>query len=131
MVDLRTHDRIDTTLCGSPVETGAGSSTVEMTVTPAMAVDARGLAHGGFVFGLADHAAMIAVNHPTVVLAAAEVKFLKPVSAGDLLVATANVTAETGRRRAVTVTVRRGGEPVFEGSFSCAVLERHILEGKS
>jgi acyl-coenzyme A thioesterase PaaI-like protein len=44
-----------------------------------MAADQRGLVHGGFTFGLADYAAMVAVNDPNVVLGAAEVRFLAPV----------------------------------------------------
>ena len=52
-----------------------------------MAADGSGLAHGGFIFGLADYAAMIAVNHPNVVLGAAEVRFLKPVVSGETVVA--------------------------------------------
>jgi acyl-coenzyme A thioesterase PaaI-like protein len=48
-----------------------------------MVVDAHGLVHGGFVFGLADYAAMLAVNDPNVVLGAAEARFLKPVRRGD------------------------------------------------
>ena len=128
MIEIRTHDKIDTSLCGIPVETGPGISIVEMAATHQMAVDSSGLVHGGFLFNLADHAAMIAVNHPNVVLAGAEVKFMKPVVTGDRLVAEARVTGETGRRRTVDVTVRRGEEPVFEGTFACAVLEKHVLE---
>lgn len=128
MTDIRTHDRIDRSLCGSPIKTGPGTSCIEMTVLPSMAVDAHGLAHGGFIFGLADHAAMIAVNHPNVVLAGSEVKFLKPARTGDRLIAEAEVTQETGRRRIVRVTVTRGSELMFEGIFTCAVLDRHVLE---
>jgi uncharacterized protein (TIGR00369 family) len=128
MIDIRTHDKIDTSLCGVPVETGPGSATVQMSASDLMAVDARGLVHGGFLFSLADHAAMIAVNHPNVVLAGAEVKFLKPVAAGDLLIARASVAGETGRRRTVNVTVLRDKETVFEGTFTCAILEKHVLE---
>ena len=47
-----------------------------------MAADGRGLVHGGFTFGLADFAAMCAVNDPNVVLGAATCKFLAPVQVG-------------------------------------------------
>ena len=128
MIEIRTHDTIDTALCGVPVETGPGTAKVEMIASGVMAVDSTGLVHGGFLFSLADHAAMIAVNQPTVVLAGAEVKFLKPVVTGDRLIAEARVTGETGRRRTVSVVVLQGEEPVFQGTFACAVLERHVLE---
>jgi acyl-coenzyme A thioesterase PaaI-like protein len=93
-----------------------------------MQVDASGLVHGGFVFGLADYAAMIAVNHPNVVLGAANVKFLKPVVVADVVQATATVREEKGKKRVVAVQVLRKDEPVFEGEFICFVLDRHVLD---
>ena len=63
-----------------------------MTTTNAMAADDIGLVHGGFIFGMADYAAMLAVNDPNVVLGAADVKFLKPVSVQETVVAEARVS---------------------------------------
>lgn len=48
-----------------------------------MKVDSHGLIHGGFLFGAADYASMLAVNDPNVVLASAEVRFLRPLKSGD------------------------------------------------
>jgi uncharacterized protein (TIGR00369 family) len=103
-------------------------SRVELTATPEMQVDASGLVHGGFIFGLADYAAMIAVNHPNVVLGAANVKFLKPVVVADVVQARATVREEKGKKRVVAVQVLRKNEPVFEGEFICFVLDRHVLD---
>lgn len=122
-----THEKIDQTLCGKPIFTEDGSSKVKLLTSSNMTVDDFGLVHGGFVFGLADHAAMIAVNHPNVVLGAAEVKFLKPVKAGQSLVAEAAVTNESGKKRLVNVVVKNDDMEVFEGIFSCFVLEKHVL----
>ena len=62
-----------------PVEVVGGSKAiVELTATPEMEADASGLTHGGFTFGLADYAAMLAVNHPNVVLGSAQTKFTSP-----------------------------------------------------
>ena len=99
-----------------------------MSTSTNMVVDDTGLVHGGFIFGLADHAAMIAVNHPNVVLGAAEVKFLKPVKTGETLQAEARVDNRSGKKHIVSTTVTREGDTVFEGSFTCFVLERHVLE---
>ena len=93
-----------------------------------MAADERGLVHGGFTFGLADYAAMLAVNEPTVVLASAQTKFLGPVVAGDRLEAEATVDRSEGRRRFVKVTVRRAGTPVLEGELMAVVPDTHILD---
>lgn len=124
----RTHEAIDPAWCGTPLALEPGAATVELAATSAMAADAHGLVHGGFVFGLADYAAMLAVNEPTVVLVSAESKFLRPVRPGDRLRAEARVTSATPPRYAVSCTVSRAGEPVFEGSFSCHVPRRHVLD---
>jgi uncharacterized protein (TIGR00369 family) len=126
-MEPRTHASIDRALCGTPVELAPGRAVVEMVATATMAADAQGLVHGGFVFGLADHAAMLAVNEPTVVLVAADTKFLRPVSPGERLRAEATVTESAPPRYAVTCTVWRGDEAVFEGTFRCHVPKRHVL----
>lgn len=126
----RTHLAIDRRLCGEPLDLGDGSAAVAFTALSEMAADDRGLVHGGFVFGLADYAAMLAVNDPNVVLGGAEVRFLKPVVVGERLVARAVVEEADGRKRRVRVEVLRGEEPVMAGQFSCFVLDRHILEGR-
>ncbi len=123
-----THLKINADLCGRVVEITEKGSRVTLAVTPNMAVDGKGLIHGGFVFGLADYAAMVAVNHPNVVLGAANVKFLKPVKAGETLVATAIKQEPVGKKYVVKVDVLRGDIPVFTGDFTCFVLEKHVLD---
>jgi acyl-coenzyme A thioesterase PaaI-like protein len=123
-----THLAIDRRLCGEPLEIGEGSAVVVFTALPEMAVDDRGLVHGGFVFGLADYAAMLAVNDPHVVLGGAEVRFLKPVTVGERLVARAAVEETDGRRSRVGVEVRRGEDVVMSGAFACFTLDRHVLD---
>lgn len=123
----QTHLGIDAGLCGAPVRLAEGYAEVRLTTVPAMAVDETGLVHGGFVFGLADHAAMLAVNDPNVVLGAANTRFLRPLRVGDVVIAVASRGAVQGRKHAVTVEVRRGEEPVMTGEFHCVVLDRHVL----
>lgn len=127
-MEQRTHERIAPHLCGRPVELGAGRARVVMDASPEMAADDRGLVHGGFTFGLADHAAMLAVNEPPVVLASAQVKFLGPVVAGDRVEADAVVERREGKKRWVKVVVRRAGTPVLEGEFLAVVPDKHILD---
>ncbi|MBC7091915.1 MAG: thioesterase, partial [Nitrososphaeria archaeon] len=95
-----------------------------------MKVDEKGLVHGGFTFSLADYAAMVAVNHPNVVLYKAYVKFVSPVKVGDTLVAKARVYRRVKNRYFVKVQVLKDENPVFEGRFLCIVLESHVLELK-
>lgn len=127
-MDITTHQLIDNELCGKPVMVENGKSRVEYTTTPIMAADDSGLVHGGFIFGLADYAAMLAVNHPNVVLGGADVKFLKPVKAGESVYAQASVTSASGKKQMVSVVVKREDEVIFKGDFSCFILEKHVLE---
>jgi acyl-coenzyme A thioesterase PaaI-like protein len=124
----RTHLKIAPRLCGRPVELGPGRARVVLETLGEMAADERGLVHGGFTFGLADYAAMLAVNEPTVVLANAETKYLGPVVAGDRLDAEAVVERTEGKKRWVKVVVRRDGAPVLDGRFLAIVPDRHILD---
>jgi uncharacterized protein (TIGR00369 family) len=123
----QTHLRIDAGLCGTPVRLADGYAEVRLETVPAMAADEQGLVHGGFVFGLADYAAMLAVNDPNVVLGGANIRFLRPLRVGDVVVAVATRGAVQGRKHTVSVEVRRGDEPVMTGEFHCAVLDRHVL----
>ncbi len=129
-----THLAIDRRLVGEPLELGEGTARAALTLLPEMAADDRGLVHGGFAFGLADYAAMLAVNHPLVVLASSSMKFLAPTRVGERLVAEARVIEETGRRRRVGVEVRRGDgetqEVVASGEFLAVVPNRHVLDPK-
>jgi acyl-coenzyme A thioesterase PaaI-like protein len=118
-------------LTGTPVELGEGSAVVELEAVAEMVADDSGLIHGGFVFGLADHAAMLAINHPNVVLAGAEVQFLAPVVIGDRMRSRATVGDTQGRRRLVDVVVTVGTRVVFTGRFAGATPERHVLAGRA
>jgi uncharacterized protein (TIGR00369 family) len=123
-----THLAIDRRLVGEPLELGDGTARAALTLLPEMAADDRGLVHGGFAFGLADYAAMLAVNHPLVVLASSSMNFLVPTRVGERLVAEARVIEETGRRRRVGVEVRREDEVVASGEFLAVVPDRHVLD---
>ncbi|WP_297506432.1 PaaI family thioesterase [Thermococcus sp.] len=128
-MEQRTHRLASERLVGRPLKIGEGYAEVELLTTEEMAVDEYGLVHGGFTFGLADYAAMLAVNEPTVVLGKAEVRFLKPVKAGELLTARAEVREDLGRKKVVWAEVfNERDEKVFEGAFHCYVLEKHVLE---
>jgi len=127
-----THRGIDGRLCGEPIEIEPGVARVRLETLPEMGADEHGLLHGGFLFGLADYAAMLAVNRPTVVLGAAEVRFHLPVRAGEVLEASARIESEVGKKKFVRVEVERagagGGGVVFTGTFTCFTPEGHVLD---
>lgn len=126
-MDAKTHKGISAELCGAPKKISPGRALVVMTAIPVMAADDKGLVHGGFVFGMADYAAMLAVNDPNVVLGSSEMRFLKPVCVGETLTASATVTEESGRKRTVAVSVTRDGVEVATGTCTCFVLDAHVL----
>ena len=128
-MNILTHLGISPELVGVATALEPGRASASLLTRPEMAADPQGLVHGGFVFGLADYAAMVAVNDPYVVLGAADCRFLLPVRVGETLVAEAVVQDQQGKKRLVDCTVRKGREAVFTATFTCFVLPRHVFEG--
>jgi acyl-CoA thioesterase len=97
------------------IEAEKGQATVRMTITREM-VNGHGMAHGGFVFLLADTAFACACNShgPVTVAAGADVTFLRPAREGDLLEARASERSTSGRSGIYDVTVSRDGDVVAE-----------------
>jgi acyl-CoA thioesterase len=108
-------DRASTALGMELVAAGQGTATVRMTVSPSM-VNGHAIAHGGYVFLLADTAFACACNSygPVTVAAGAEITFVATARAGDVLTATAAERVRYGRSGIYDVTVRRGDQVVAE-----------------
>ncbi len=123
-----THLRIDPELVGVVTELDVERAVATLDASEEMSADERGLIHGGFTFGLADYAAMVAVNDPNVVLGGANVKFISPVTVGQTMVAEAWVTSTEGKKKVVEVVVRVAGDKVMEGTLTTFVLGKHILD---
>ncbi|MGE5254318.1 MAG: PaaI family thioesterase [Planctomycetaceae bacterium] len=128
-----THLSVSEDLVGKVERIESGKfAQVSLTVDSRMRVDEKGLVHGGFAFGLADYAAMVAVNDPFVVLLSAQVRFVKPVKAGETLTARAQVQESEGKKRRVRCEVFNPvREKVLEGEFLCLVLSQHVLEKRN
>lgn len=123
----KTHLAISPALVGEVVELKQGEALARLRTLPEMAADEHGLVHGGFTFGLADYAAMLAVNDPHVVLGGAEVRFLAPVRCGEVLDASARLEEQSGKKHRVRCVVAVDGRTVFEGVFTCFVLDKPVL----
>ncbi|HEV2779278.1 MAG TPA: hydroxyphenylacetyl-CoA thioesterase PaaI [Actinophytocola sp.] len=97
------------------VDAGAGRAVVRMEITAAM-INGHDVAHGGYLFLLADSAFACACNsHGPVTLAAdADITFVAPVKLGDVLEARARERVRFGRSGVYDVTVFRGEEIVAE-----------------
>ncbi|HEY2519151.1 MAG TPA: hydroxyphenylacetyl-CoA thioesterase PaaI [Streptosporangiaceae bacterium] len=92
-----------------------GTAEVRMRVTGAM-VNGHGIAHGGYLFMLADTAFACACNsHGQVTVAAgAEISFVTSARLGDELVATAELRTRYGRNGIYDVTIRRDRDIIAE-----------------
>ncbi|MEV6611127.1 hydroxyphenylacetyl-CoA thioesterase PaaI [Kutzneria sp. NPDC051319] len=85
-----------------------GAATATMTVTEQM-LNGHDIAHGGYVFLLADTAFAYACNSygPVTVAQSGQVTFLRPAVLGDELVARATERDRFGRNGIYDVTVSR------------------------
>jgi acyl-CoA thioesterase len=97
------------------VDSGPGYAVATMTVTGTM-VNGHRIAHGGYVFLLADTAFACACNShgPVTVAAGADITFVASAHQGDVLTATAQERTRYGRSGIYDVTVRRGADVVAE-----------------
>jgi acyl-CoA thioesterase len=97
------------------VEASDGRAVAEMTITRAM-VNGHDIAHGGYVFLLADTAFACACNShgPVTVAAGADISFLRATGPGDVLVAYAKERVTQGRSGIYDVTVTCDGDVVAE-----------------
>lgn len=114
-VGMFAADRASRDLGMELLEVGDGRAIVRMTVTQSM-VNGYGIAHGGYVFMVADTAFACACNSRGVmtVAAGADVNFVAPAREGDVLVASAAERIAFGRSGIYDVTVRGGGGVVAE-----------------
>ena len=98
-------------------EVGPGRATASMTVTDAM-LNGVSIAHGAFIFMLADFAFAVASNSYGIdsVSRSCEIEYLAPVRGGERLSAIATERIRRGRRGIydVSVIVAGSGEPVAE-----------------
>lgn len=101
-------DRASSRLGIQVSDVGPGRATARMRVTEDM-VNGHAIAHGGYVFLLADTAFAFACNtYGTVTVAReADISFLAPAHEGDELVATAQERHRARRNGIYDVSVRR------------------------
>jgi acyl-CoA thioesterase len=97
------------------VEIAPGRATLAMTVRPDM-VNGQRIAHGGFIFTLADSAFAFACNShdERVVAAQGQITFIRPGKLGDRLVATAREVTRGGRSGIYDVRVTTGENVIAE-----------------
>jgi len=92
-----------------------GVAVLTMTIRPQM-VNGHGIAHGGFIFTLADSAFAFACNshNDRTVAAHCHISFIRPGKLGERLVATAREISRTGRSGIYDVRVSVGDTAIAE-----------------
>jgi acyl-CoA thioesterase len=107
-LDMLAADLASRSLGIELVEVGNGSAVARMRVAPEM-VNGHDIAHGGYLFLLADTTFACACNSygPVTVASGAEVSFVASARAGDELVAVAQERTRYGRNGIYDVTVYR------------------------
>lgn len=108
-------DRASRALGIELAELAPGRAVARMRITADM-VNGHAIAHGAFVFAVADTAFACACNShgPVTVAAGASITFVAPAREGDELVAEAIERTRFGRNGVYDVTVRRDDEVVAE-----------------
>jgi acyl-CoA thioesterase len=96
------------------IEIRPGQATLAMTIKPDM-VNGQRIAHGGFIFTLADSAFAFACNshNERAVAAQGNITFVRPGKLGDRLVATAREISRSGRSGIYDVRVTDGDGTVI------------------
>jgi acyl-CoA thioesterase len=111
-------------------EVGPGRATARMRVTDSM-INGHDIAHGGYVFLLADTAFAFAGNSygGVSLAAAADIVFVAPARSGDDLVADAVERVRFGRSGVYDVTVRRStGDVVAEFRGQSRAVAASLIE---
>jgi acyl-CoA thioesterase len=97
------------------LEVKAGEAVLKMTILPHM-VNGHGIAHGGFIFTLADSAFAFACNshNERAVAAHGNITFVRPGKLGDRLVASAREISRSGRSGIYDISVSADGTTIAE-----------------
>jgi len=97
------------------VEIKAGHAVMSMTVQPHM-VNGQRIAHGGFIFLLADSTFAFACNshNQRAVAAQCDITFILPGKLGDVLVATAREISRSGRSGIYDISVKANDVVIAE-----------------
>jgi acyl-CoA thioesterase len=126
------RDRASQHLGIAVTDVAPGRAVATMTVTATM-VNGHDIAHGGYVFLLADTAFAFACNtyDEVTVAAGADVTFVAPARLGDELVAAAEERRRYGRSGVYDVTVTRAADGAVVAEFRgrSRSLGRPLLDG--
>lgn len=113
------------------IDVGPGSAILSMVVRDDMA-NGHGMAHGGFIFTLADSAFAYACNAYDLITVAAHcsITFIAPAKRGDKLVARAREISRVGRSGIYDVQISVGDAVIAEFRGGSRQIGGSFIEGK-
>jgi acyl-coenzyme A thioesterase PaaI-like protein len=129
--NIDTHLKINKNYCGVLMEMNEGYAKVLLSTIEEMGVDELGMIHSGFIFGAANYCAVMAINHPNVVLTWSDCRFLVPIDIGKEVIFEAEALHTSTKKREVKVVGKTDDIKIFEGIFVCVTMEKHPLKMKA
>lgn len=103
---------------GDLIEVNLGESGLSiMDAVEGMGFARTKIVRGHHIFAQANSLAVAIIDAPIALTGSVEMRFLRPVTIGERLVAKAEVVAAEGRRFVVEVNTKAGNETVFTGRF--------------
>lgn len=115
---------------GELVDVVLGKSGVSfLETTQDMTLERTGVVRSHYIFAQADSLAMALVDSEVVLTGLANIKFKRPVRAGEKLICKAEVIRKKGNKYVVLATTRSNSGQVFRGKFVLASLEDAVGVG--
>ncbi|MDI6870313.1 MAG: transcription factor FapR [Bacillota bacterium] len=103
---------------GDLIEVDLGKSGLSILDTgESMGFARTKIVRGHHIFAQANSLAVAIIDAPVALTGSVEMRFLRPVTVGERLVAKAEVVAAEGRRYVVEVHTKAGNDEVFRGRF--------------
>lgn len=111
-------------IVGELVDLNLGTSGISiLETTPEMAFSKTNIVRGHNIFSQAESLAMAVVDAEVALTGVSNIKYLNPVSAGDKLIAKAEVTRVRGNNHFVHVKIYVNQTQVFRGKFILVIIK--------
>ncbi|MCL2740509.1 MAG: transcription factor FapR [Oscillospiraceae bacterium] len=94
-----------------------------LTTTESMTFERTRVVRGHYIYSLAESLALAIIDAQAALVGVANVKYVRPVYAGDGLVARAEVRARRDNKLIVWVIIAREGVEVFRGKFILVAID--------
>lgn len=115
---------VGTEIVGELVDLDLGVSGISiLDTTPEMAFSKTNIVRGHHIFSQAESLAMAVIDAEVALTGVSNIKYVNPVSAGDKLVAKAEVTRVRGNNHFVHVKIYVNQAQVFRGKFILVVIK--------